>query len=331
MGHLMRDEECLAIARETLDIEIEGIMAVRAALGQSFVQAVELLGRCRGRVIITGIGKSGLVGRKLAATLSSTGTAAFFMHPVEGQHGDLGSIRNGDVVIAISNSGNTDELNAILPVIRSFGVSIIALTGGLQSRMAALSDLVINTAVPREACPMNLAPTSSTTAVLAVGDALAVALIRYKNFTEQDFRVVHPGGSLGQRLRLSIDEIMRTENLPVLPDCTSSAQALDALNRGGLGTLVLECDGIVCGILTDGDIRRALCRGVYHPDVPVKDIMTVVFTSADSSMKAAEVLDIMERKGITALPVLDAERKLVGIVHMHDVLGKGTVSLADAQ
>lgn len=321
--------ECLDIARETLDIEVEGIVAVKKALDENFARAVEILGSCKGRVIVTGIGKSGLVGKKLAATMSSTGTAAFFMHPVEGQHGDLGLIRSDDAVIAISNSGKTVELNAILPLIRNMGIKIISLTGGINSPMAELSDVVINTFVPREACPLNLAPTTSTTAVLAVGDALAVALIRYKNFTEKDFRMVHPGGALGQRLRLPISDIMQRDKLPVLSASVICCEAVKGLNAGGLGILLLtDQAGRVAGLLTDGDLRRAICNGKYQPEAQVSTIMTSSFTKASLNMKASEVLEIMEEKCITALPVLSESSELLGVVHMHDVLGKGSVKIS---
>ena len=320
----MQKKNWIPRAVEALNIEIEGLEAVRDHLDEQFNVAVEILAACKGRVVISGIGKSGLVGRKLAATFSSTGTPAFFLHPVEGQHGDLGSIRAEDVLIAISNSGNTDELNAILPVLRALGVKIIALTGGVDSRMASLSDVVLNTGVPREACPMNLAPTSSTTATLAMGDALAVCLIEYKAFTERDFKRVHPGGSLGQRLREPVDALMQRDSLPLAAMSVSSSQAIEVLNQGGLGTvLLLDGDGRTAGILTDGDIRRALCSGSFKPDAPVAEIMTARFSYAMPGQTVAEVLDLMERRAIMALPVLGGDKKPLGIVHLHDLLGKG--------
>lgn len=313
------------IAKETIDIEIEGLIAVKNRLGQAFNMAVDTLAACQGRVVITGLGKSGLVGRKLAATFSSTGTPSFFMHPVEGQHGDLGSIREDDAVIAISNSGKTDELNAILPVLQSLGVKIISLTGDPDSPMAHLSDIVINTAVPREACPLNLAPTSSTTAVLAVGDALAVCLIEAKAFTEKDFKRVHPGGALGQRLRQAVNEIMH-DTVPAVPVSANMGAAVDALHLGGLGAvLVLDENGSASGILTDGDLRRALLNKRFEQSGQVADIMTKQFRFATQSMTVAEVLDLMEQAAITVIPVLDEARRPVGIIHMHDLLGKGQI------
>ncbi|MDR2502780.1 MAG: KpsF/GutQ family sugar-phosphate isomerase [Deltaproteobacteria bacterium] len=316
------------LARMTFDIEIEGLQAVKTRLGASFDAAVRLLAACRGRVVISGLGKSGLVGRKLAATFSSTGTPSFFMHPVEGQHGDLGSIRGDDLLIAISNSGKTDELNAILPPLRSLGVRIIALTGGMDSPLAALADLCINTGVPREACPLNLAPTASTTAVLAVGDALAVCLIDAKSFTENDFRRVHPGGDLGRRLRRSICEIMH-QHAPTAPRTADFAQAVAALHQGGLGAvLLLDEQGAAAGILTDGDVRRALLNNSFSPAGRAEAHMTANFRHATPDMSAAEVLDHMERASITVMPVLDAHKHPLGMVHLHDLLGKGRINFA---
>ncbi len=319
------ERDWISLARETLDIEIEGLQAVRENIGPSFNRAMSVLASCRGRVVVTGLGKSGLVGRKLAATFSSTGTPSFFLHPVEGQHGDLGGVRDDDVIIAISNSGKTDELIAIFPVLRSLGVKIISLTGGMDSPMAQMSDVVINTAVPREACPLNLAPTSSTTAVLAMGDALAVCLIEAKAFTENDFRRFHPGGALGQRLGKAISEIMQ-ERVPAVPDSANMGAAVDALHLGGLGAvLVLDDDGAAKGILTDGDLRRAILNKNFTPAGSVTGIMTKKFRHATQSMTVAEVLDIMESAAIMVMPVLDEKGLPLGIIHMHDLLGKGQI------
>ncbi len=319
-------ENWAALGREVLDIEIEALGAVRAALGETFAQAVELLASCRGRVVVCGLGKSGLVGRKLAATFSSTGTPAFFLHPVEGAHGDLGSIRPEDVVIAISNSGKTDELNAILPSLRVLGVKIIALTGGLDSPLARLSDLVVNAAVPREACPMNLAPTSSTTAALALGDALAVCLIRCHSFTEKDFKRFHPGGALGQRLALKVEDLMRGQNLPQAGQETPCSAALNTLDQGGLGAVIItDSAGRLAGILTDGDVRRHFLRGTITPAAPASSIMTVNPRRAKLGQSVAELIDIMEEKSITVLPVTDEAGVVAGVVHLHDLLGKGRI------
>ena len=330
--------EFIRRGRDVLDIEIAGLRSVQERLDQNFVEAVRLLAACKGRVAVSGMGKSGLVGRKVAATLSSTGTPAFFLHPAEGAHGDLGSVREGDVVIAISYSGKSAELNAILPSLRALGVKIISLTSGVHSEMASLSDVVIDCTIPKEACPMNLAPTTSTTATLALGDALAVCLIDVKAFTAKDFKKFHPGGALGQRLLLSIADIMHTKGIPCVADTVCLAEAVHALDRGRFGALILaeatpgsaEC-GVgakLSGILTDGDVRRLVCSGAFSPDAPVARFMTRNPAHALLDHSAAELIDIMEAKAITVLPVLDERGLIAGIVHLHDLLGKGQVRFA---
>ncbi|MEG2139946.1 MAG: KpsF/GutQ family sugar-phosphate isomerase [Bilophila sp.] len=294
------------------------------------LRALRLFAACTGRVVVTGIGKSGLVGKKIAATFSSTGTPAFFLHPVEGAHGDLGSLRDVDVILAISNSGETPELNAILPALKSLGASLVALCGRKDSTLGRLADVTINTAVPCEACPHGLAPTASTTAVLALGDALAVCLMRLKSFTEKDFLRYHPGGSLGQRLRLSVNEVMRTEGLPLLSERSTQAEALHQLDAGKLGAiLLLDSEKRVSGILTDGDVRRAVCRATLHPDAPVTHIMTRTPRCGSPTDTVATLLDLMERTSITVLPIVDTSRHLLGMVHMHDLLGQGQIAFAE--
>ncbi len=321
-----------ARGKEVLSIEIEALERVRERMDASFSAAVALLAACTGRVAITGIGKSGLVGRKIAATLSSTGTPAYFLHPVEGAHGDLGSVRKEDVVIAISYSGKTDELNAILPALRSIGARIIAITAGLSSALAGLADLVLDVTVPREACPMNLAPTSSTTATLALGDALAVCLMELKSFTVKDFKRYHPGGALGQRLSLRVADLMHTRDLPLAAATAPFGVALEKLEKGGFGAVILtDAEGGLAGILTDGDIRRALLRGTADKERPAAELMTGTPRYALADMSAAELMDIMEQKAITVLPVLDGRRKVMGIVHLHDLLGKGQVKFATGE
>jgi arabinose-5-phosphate isomerase len=319
----------LAKAREVLDIEARGLTAVRDRLDESFVRALELMASCAGRVVVTGLGKSGLVGRKIAATLSSTGTPAFFLHPVEGAHGDLGMIRSEDVIVAISNSGETDELNNILPSLKTLAGAVISLTGGTYSTMARLSDVVIDTSVPCEACPLGVAPTASTTAALAVGDALAVCLIDWKSFALDDFRRFHPGGALGQRLTKRVEELMRSSRLPVAPSGASLGQALEVLNSGGLGCVcILDMGGRLLGLLTDGDVRRLVCSNRLVMDAPVDSVMTVAPLHAVPGQQAAEVLDLMESRAITVLPVVAPDRTLAGMVHMHDVLGQGRVKFS---
>jgi arabinose-5-phosphate isomerase len=329
-GSLRPPQEWLDLAREVLRIEIEGLEAVRSGLGQGFVEALTLIASCTGRIIVSGIGKSGLVGRKIAATLSSTGTPAFFLHPVEGAHGDMGMIREEDVVLAISNSGETDELNAIVPSLTALGVRIVAMCGNPQSTLAGHSDIVLDCRVPREACPLGLAPTASTTAALALGDALAVCLIEWKSFEAKDFKRFHPGGFLGQRLQRNIGELMHSTNLPVVPSGTPLGEGLEVLNMGGLGALVVIGRGNrLLGILTDGDIRRMVCRGGMDLSVPVDAVMITNPRSATTEQTAGEVMDILEAGSITVLPIVDRQDALVGLIHLHDLLGKGKLKFGD--
>lgn len=316
----------LELAREVLDIEIEGLRTVAGQLGDGFVRALTLMAECRGRVVITGIGKSGLVGRKIAATLSSTGTPAFFLHPVEGAHGDMGMIRGEDVVLALSNSGGSDEVNAIIPTLRSLGAKVIAMTGNTASAMAELADITIEVRVPREACPMGLAPTSSTTAHLAVGDALAVCLMEWKSFGKDDFRKFHPGGSLGQRLAMCVDQLMHTADLPVVAETVTVREAVTALNSGGLGLVaIIDAETMLKGVFTDGDVRRLVCSDAMDMDRPVAGVMTASPRRAVVGESSAHVLDVMEQNEITVLPVVLEDGRLAGMVHLHDLLGKGAL------
>jgi len=318
------DKDWIKIAKQVLDIEIQGLLKVKEDLDNSFTQAINILGRCQGRIVVTGIGKSGLVGKKIAATLSSTGSPSFFLHPVEGAHGDIGMIRPEDVVLAISNSGETDELNSILPSLKSLGVKIIGLTSNLKSTMAMLCDLVIKVQVPKEACPLGLAPTASTTATLAIGDAIAVCLINLKSFGKQDFKKYHPGGFLGQRLAKKVQEIMHSKNLPLTQTDTSLKQGLHVLNKGGLGVvLIVDKENKLKGIITDGDVRRIVCQGNMNLNNSINNYMVKNPYTADPNQSAASVLDIMEEKQITVIPIVDADKRILGIVHLHDLLGKG--------
>jgi arabinose-5-phosphate isomerase len=324
-------EQWLELAREVLQIEIEGLEAVRDGLGQEFVSALTLIASCTGRVVVSGVGKSGLVGRKIAATLSSTGTPAFFLHPVEGAHGDMGMISREDVVLAISNSGETDELNAIVPCLRSLGARIVALCGNANSTLAGQSDIVLNCRIPREACPLGLAPTASTTAALALGDALAVCLIKWKSFEAKDFKRFHPGGFLGQRLSRNVRELMHATDLPMVPAGATLQEALHVLNRGGLGTAVVVGEGNrLLGILTDGDVRRMVCRGQMNLTGQVDEAMITNPKSARVDQTAGEVMDILEAGAITVLPIVDHDKVLVGLIHLHDLLGKGKLKFGDS-
>ncbi len=327
----MKDkEDLLQCARQVLTTEIEGLQCVRENLSDSFADALLLLASCTGRVVLCGLGKSGLVGRKIAATFSSTGTPAFFLHPVEGVHGDLGMLRPEDVILAISNSGETDELNAMLPSLRVLGPKLIALTAVADSTLGSLADLVIPCKVPHEACPYDLAPTASTTAALAMGDALAVCLMRMKAFKETDFQRFHPGGNLGRRLRTRVGELMHTDNIPCVAETLSLRQALEALDKGGLGALLLTGpdNATLTGILTDGDVRRLLTRDDYDPQREVSAYMTCNPAAARIDESVAELIDAMEAKAITVLPVVDDKHAIVGIIHLHDLLGKGRLRFA---
>jgi arabinose-5-phosphate isomerase len=320
--------ELVAIAREVLRIEAEGILHLLDHLDESFATAVEWIYAARGRVIVTGIGKSGVVGRKLVATLSSTGTPALFLHPVEAMHGDLGVVRSGDIVLALSNSGETDELNIILPSLRAVGTRIIAFTGKLDSTLVKYCDLALYTGVPREACPLGLAPTASTTAMLAMGDALAVALIKQRNFQVCDFRRIHPGGHLGERLQIKLSEVMLTGSaIPVVLQGTGVEETLAEMDRKGLGaTLVLGPDRRLEGIFTDGDLRRALRRLGDLQGKVIDQLMTARPVHMSPGQLVADALELMEQRLITVLPVVDDNGRLLGILHLHDLLGKGKIS-----
>ncbi|WP_457572620.1 KpsF/GutQ family sugar-phosphate isomerase [Desulfovulcanus sp.] len=323
------ENDWIKIAKQVLDIEIQGLIKVKEDLDGTFPQAIDILGGCRGRIVVTGIGKSGLVGKKIAATLSSTGSPSFFLHPVEGAHGDMGMIRPEDVVLAISNSGETDELNAILPSLKSLGVKIIGLTSNQKSTMAMLCDLVIKIQVPQEACPLGLAPTASTTATLAIGDAIAVCLIKLKSFGKQDFKKYHPGGFLGQRLAKKVHEIMHTKNLPLAQTDTALKHGLQILNKGGLGVVfIVNKENKLEGIITDGDVRRLVCQGNMNLSDSINKYMVKNPYTAEPNQSAASVLDIMEEKQIMVLPIVDANKKVIGIVHLHDLLGKGKFKFA---
>lgn len=315
-------KEILRHAREVIRIEAEAVQGLLDRLDENFVRAVEMLLACPGRAVITGIGKSGLVGRKIAATLTSTGTPATFLHPVEGLHGDLGMVTEKDVLLAISNSGETAEIINLLPIVKKIGVTIIGLTGCLTSTLAQNSQVVIDVGVEREACPLGLAPTSSTTATLVVGDALAVALMRQRKFGEKDFALFHPGGSLGERLSLQVKDIMRpTAEFPALSQESTVSDFLQAINRQGTDiALVLHPDGSLAGMITDRDLRRGeigspqflsrVVGGLMNPDLPALE---------EGSSAAEAVRELME-KNLVALPVLDKEKRLKGLVTLRDIL-----------
>lgn len=315
----------LARARQIIDIEIKGLEDIKAQLNQDFLKAIEIIESCQGRIIITGMGKSGLIGKKIAATLSSTGTPAYFLHPAEGSHGDLGIVMKQDVVIAISNSGETPEILNILPLVKRFDVPLIAMTGKPGSTLAQRSCAVLNVAVQEEACPLGLAPTASTTACLALGDALAVVLLERKGFTEDDFAIFHPAGSLGKRLLLKVEDVMQTGiNLPIVSSDVGFLDALLEMTSKKLGmTLVVDKNGSVEGVLTDGDIRRALTQYSDVANIPLLNVITRNPKNIDPDALAVSALRLMEQHKITVLLINTPEGKPVGVVHMHDILKTG--------
>ncbi len=310
--------------KEVLEIEAQAIADLADRVGPEFEKAVQMILKAKGRVILTGMGKSGLVGRKISATLNSTGTPSLFLHPAEAIHGDLGMVTKNDVILAISNTGQTSEINNILPIIRKMGTKIIAFTGTLDSPMAAESDVVIDVGVEREACPMGLAPTSSTTAALAMGDALAVVLINARRFDKKDFRKLHPGGGLGERLAITLKEVMFTDDhVPKVVLGSRVEQAIKEIDSKGIGaTLVVDGKGKLSGIITDGDLRRILTKRKTIHKLKVEEIMSLAPKTVEEDQTAAEALGIMELYGITHLVILDREKKVKGMVHLHDLLGR---------
>ena len=317
-------------AAETLEDEAEAISKLKERIDEEFVGACECILDCDARVVVTGMGKSGHIGRKIAASLASTGTPAFFMHPAEAFHGDLGMVTADDVVIAISNSGETAEIVNILPIIKRIGAKIIAMSGRRDSALGQHADFYIDTSVEREACPLGLAPTTSTTATLAMGDALTIALMSVRNFTAKDCAVFHPGGSLGKRLLLTVANVMHSgDDNPVIGIDASAREALFKMTDKGLGaTSVVNADGKFIGLLTDGDIRRCLAKSTELLDEPVENIMTRNPVTITSDKLAASALSIMEKhkpRPITVLPVIDADGRPCGIVHLTDLLRAGVV------
>jgi len=313
--------------RFVLQLEADAIAALRERIDQPFTEACQHMLACRGRVIVTGMGKSGHIGSKMAATLASTGTPAFFVHPGEASHGDLGMVTADDVVIALSNSGETDELTAILPLIKRLGVPLIALTGRADSTLARAASVHLDVGVEQEACPLGLAPTASTTATLAMGDALAVALLDARGFTAEDFARSHPGGKLGRRLLLHIDDIMQTgERIPRVTPGTPLRDALLEISRKGLGmTAIVDDRQRVLGIFTDGDLRRTLDRGADIHHTPIETVMTPGPQTASPGLLAAEAAERMERHRINALLVTDDEDRLVGAFNMHILMTNGII------
>jgi len=318
----------LVQAREVLKIEAEGILSLIDRLDDQFERAVEMIYGCSGRTIVSGIGKSGLIARKIVATLNSTGSPSLFLHPVEGMHGDLGMVTPEDVILAVSNSGETEELTAILPALKGLGARIVALTGVADSTLARAADLIIDTGVAREACPLGLAPTASTTAALAMGDALAVCLLTRRGFNEADFKARHPGGHLGARLSVKVREVMITGSaLPLVSLETPMREAIGELDAKRQGhALVVDRTGRLKGILSDGDLRRALRDGLAVLEMSAGEMMTSDPKAIGPDSLALEALETMEQFQITALPIIDRQDRVVGLIHLHDILGRGRFS-----
>jgi arabinose-5-phosphate isomerase len=312
-------------AIDVLKLEADSIYELVERIDENFTELVHLIFKCKGRVVISGIGKSGIIARKIVATLNSTGTRALFLHPVEAMHGDLGMVCKEDVFIGLSSSGETDELNLLLDRIKSVGCPTIAFTGNRNSTLAKHSDLIVDVGVKKEACPLGLAPTSSTTAMLAMGDALAVVLINQKKFKSDDFKRFHPGGALGQRLAGEVGDIMLSgDAVPSIPKGTPMSEAIAEMNRHSLGViLILSAGKKLLGVITDGDIRRAVAQQLPLHTFTVEQLMSKDPYRLKAATPAYDALNLMERHQITILPIVDADEKVKGVLHLHDILGKG--------
>jgi arabinose-5-phosphate isomerase len=308
-------------------MEIAAISALSERINQDFAKACHLILACKGRTIVTGMGKSGHIGKKIAATLASTGTPSFFVHPGEASHGDLGMITSNDVVIAISNSGSSAEIVTLLPLIKRLGIPLISMAGKSDSPLAQQADTNLDISVECEACPLDLAPTSSTTVTLVMGDALAVALLEARGFTAEDFAFSHPGGALGRRLLLKVSDIMHGDQaLPAVSIDTRLTEALIEMTRKGLGiTTVLDKEGKLCGVFTDGDLRRTIDNKIDINRASIKDAMSPNPSCISAQMLAAEALGLMEKRSITALIVANENQQPIGVIHMHDILRAGII------
>ena len=326
MGSIMSVKSINDLAKDVLKIEADSILKLIDRIGDNFDKAIELLYSCKGRVIITGMGKSGLIGKKIAATLSSTGTPSYFLHPAESTHGDSGIITRDDVIIAISNSGETQELLNLLPLIKRFGVPMIGMTGNMSSTLAKASDVVLDIAVEREACPLNKAPTASTTATLAMGDALAVCLLEKRGFSEEDFLIFHPSGALGKGFLYHVKDLMLSdpEKLPIVQENDTFTSVIETISKFKLGmAMIVNGSGKLAGVLTDGDIRRTLIKYPDTVSLLIKDVMTVNPKRISGDEYAASALHLMEKYSITALAVVDSSDMPIGVIHIHDILKAG--------
>jgi len=323
----MSNKDFIQLGLAVIDTEIAAVDALRARINDDFSKACELLLDCSARIVVIGMGKSGHIGGKIAATLASTGSPAFFVHPGEASHGDLGMITKNDVVIALSNSGNTAEILTIVPIIKRLGIPLISMTGNPDSALAAEADVNLDVSVEKEACPHGLAPTASTTAALVMGDALAIALLQKRGFTAEDFAVSHPGGSLGRRLLVHVSDIMHTdEKLPSVGIQATLSETLLEMTSKGMGmTAIIDSEQKVLGIYTDGDLRRTLDKNIDIHTTPITEVMTRGCTTVEQNMLAAEALRIMQDKKINGALVTDKDNRLVGALNMHDLLQAGVV------
>jgi KpsF/GutQ family protein len=321
---LLNEKEILSIAKKTIDIELETLFDLKESLDHSFIKAIEILYNCKGKVIFTGIGKSGHIARKISSTFSSTGTPSIFLHPAEAIHGDLGIIDKEDVLVIISNSGETEEIINIIPYLKFLNVPIICITGNINSTLAQKSDVVIDIKIKREACPFNLAPTSSTTAILVLGDALAITLMELKGFTKEQFAKLHPGGLIGKRLKKVMDIMHSGEKVPIVYEDMTMKEAIIEITSKGFGaTAVLDRNQNLIGIITDGDLRRYIEKGNDLNNGSVKSAMTKNPKTIKYYETVADALNLMEKYKITVLLVLDENNKLIGILHLHDILREG--------
>lgn len=323
----MNNNQLIASGKRTICTERDALSQLSLRLDDSFAEACKIIMACKGRVVVIGVGKSGHIAKKIAATFASTGTPAFFVHPNEAGHGDIGMITPNDLVLALSNSGNSNEITALLPALKSQGNTVIAMVGNAQSALASNSHVVLNISVTQEACPLNLAPTASTTVALAMGDALAVALLEARQFTPDDFARSHPGGALGRRLLLKVSDVMRRDrDVPaVMPDATMS-QTLALMSRKGLGmTTVIDKQHRLLGVFTDGDLRRAIDQGANISGACIGEFMTPHPQTISANTLALEALEVMEAKKITTLVVANSAQKVDGVLHLHDLLRAGLV------
>ncbi|WP_395609130.1 KpsF/GutQ family sugar-phosphate isomerase [Pseudomonas sp. B22129] len=324
---MSQSSDLIQSAQRTIRLELEAVEGLLAHIDADFVRACEMILASKGRVVVVGMGKSGHVGNKIAATLASTGTTAFFVHPAEASHGDMGMITKDDIILALSNSGTTNEIVTLLPLIKRLGIQMISITGNPESTLAKAAEVNLNVHVAHEACPLNLAPTSSTTAALVMGDALAVALLDARGFTAEDFAFSHPGGALGRRLLLKVENVMHSgDELPSVQRGALLKEALMEMSLKRLGmTAILEADGRLAGVFTDGDLRRALDRNLDIQTAKIDEVMTPHGKTARPDMLAAEALKIMEDHKILALVVVDRDDRPIGALNMHDLLRAGVM------